>query len=81
MEPTELVDEAISKEVIETLPEEVIPEEATVLELLLLDTSIAESFAYTVKRFAPPQSSPVAPEQSMPQSASGAVFPESVAPQ
>jgi hypothetical protein len=78
---TELVDETVSRKFIDTPTEEVIPEDVAVLEVLLLDTSIAESLAYTVKRFAPPQSSPVAPEQSIPQSASGAAFPESAVPQ
>lgn len=78
---TELVDKTVSVVVIDIPIEEVIPEGVVALEILLLDTSIAESFVYTVKRFAPPQSSPVAPEQSMPQSPSGAAFPESEAPQ
>ena len=78
---TELVDETVSVVAIDTPIEEAIPEDTAVLKVLLLDTSTAESFAYTVKRFAPPQSSPLAPEQSIPQSASGAAFPESAAPQ
>jgi hypothetical protein len=78
---TELVDETASVVVIDTPIEEVITEDVAVLEVLLLDTSIAESLAYTVKRFAPPQSSPVAPEQSILQSASGAAFPNSAVPQ
>jgi hypothetical protein len=78
---TELVDETASVVVIDTPIEEVIPEDVAVLKVMLLDTSIAESLAYTVKRFAPPQSSPVAPEQSISQSASGAAFPDSAVPQ
>lgn len=78
---TEPIDETASVVVIDTLIEEVIPEDVAVLEAMLLDTSIAKSLAYTVKRFAPPQSSPVAPEQSIPHSASGAAFPDSAVPQ
>ena len=78
---TEVVDVTVSVVVIDTPIEEAVPEDATVLRVMLLDTSIAESFVYKVKRFAPPQSSPAAPEQSMPQSASGAAFPDSAAPQ
>lgn len=78
---TELVDETVSVVAIDTPIEEAIPEDAAVLKVLLLDTSTADSFEYTVKRLAPPQSSPLAPEQSIPQSASGATFPESAAPQ
>jgi hypothetical protein len=78
---TEPVDETASVVVIDTPTEEVIPGDVAVLEVMLLDTSIAKSLAYTVKRFAPPQSSPVTPEQSIPQSASGAAFPDSAVPQ
>ena len=77
----ELVDETVSVVAIDTPIEEAIPEDTAVLKVLLLDTSTAESFVYTVMRFAPPQSSPLAPEQSIPQSVSGAAFPDSAAPQ
>lgn len=78
---TELVDETVSVVVIDTPIEEATPEDAAVLKVLLIETSTDESFEYTVKRFAPPQSSPLAPEQSIPQSVSEATFPESAAPQ
>ena len=78
---TELVDETVSVVVIDSPIEEATPEDAAVLRAILLDTSTAETFEYTVKRLAPPQSSPLAPEQSIPQSASAAAFPDSAAPQ